>query len=350
MTQRVKLFLKRWWRGVRNFLKHRWGTILIAVGVLAVVGGAIALIDHMLYLRNVEGRLWFTWVGFDSYETVIIQETNDGDIVTRQQHPGKTLWNWMELLIVPFSLSLTVIAFNYFLKKSDQKRIEDQKNEQALQEYLKEMSKLLLEHNLYEANRSDDVRFVAMALTNNVLTRLDGKRKGEIIQFLYVAGLIKCNIDSNWRVIDDDKYPRPLVALDKVDLSEIILPRGIWSGAKMPGLYMVEADFSSASLADTFLVKSNFSSSWFSGADLNGANFSGSDISSSIFLKCNLEGVDFTKANLNRTIIFPKDLRKVKSLEGCIMPRGEVYDPNKALEKQTMIDDSGNNMSEPKHN
>ena len=248
----------------------------------------------------------------------------------------KTLWDWMELLLVPLSLSLALVAINQIIQRNDQKEADEQSNEEALQEYLKEMSKLLLEHNLYNAKQKDEVRFIAMALTNSVLARLDGIRKGYVLNFLYSAGLINCRLSSDWQLETSEDKPRPMVLIDKADLSEISMPRGIWRGAQMPSICLTGSDFAKADLYEVNLSRSVLRGSWFDNTRLKKANLSGCDLSGAAFTNCNLEGADFSNANLRAAILFTEDLRKVKSLDGCIMYDGEVYDPQKPLEEQGM--------------
>ncbi len=104
-----------------------------------------------------------------------------------QQQPQiptiKTLWDWMDLLFVPIALSFAVVFINQVLQKQAKRKEEDQQREFALQEYFKEISRLLLEYDLYSAEKNNDVRFIAMALTHNVLERLNGQRKGLVLNF-----------------------------------------------------------------------------------------------------------------------------------------------------------------------
>jgi hypothetical protein len=115
---------------------------------------------------------------------------------------GKTIWDWLQLLIVPFAL--TVIGFLFTMQQDiRQQKIEDQRAESerqlgeqraqdaALQAYLDQMSTLLLaDEGLRESKEGSEVRTLARARTLTVLGRLDGDRKWSVIQFLYESGLI----------------------------------------------------------------------------------------------------------------------------------------------------------------
>lgn len=56
-------------------------------------------------------------LGLKAYEKVLIaDETQDAQtrkhIVTHKSQPGKTLWDWLQLLIVPVVLAIVAFSFN----------------------------------------------------------------------------------------------------------------------------------------------------------------------------------------------------------------------------------------------
>ena len=85
---------------------------------------------------------------------------------------SKTLWDWMELLIVPIILVVIAIWFNKNTSDRDRKIAVDNREEEALNNYFAHMSELLLDHNLYIANKNSDVRFIALAETLSVLRQV----------------------------------------------------------------------------------------------------------------------------------------------------------------------------------
>jgi len=242
----------------------------------------------------------------------------------------------MDLLLVPLSLSFAVIFINRLLQKQAQRKEEDQRHELALQEYFREISRLLLEYDLYSATKEDDARFIAMALTHNVLGRLDGQRKGLVLNFLFAVNLIRCKKNTDWSTETTDDIPRPIVVISKADLSGLFLPRGLWRGAKLTNVYITDSDFTDANLSNADLTDSVLSHSWFYQVDFRNAILSGCDLRFSIFLYCNFEGADLTNANLMHAAITPEDLRKAKSLEGCITYSGAIYDPSKSIDEQSI--------------
>jgi uncharacterized protein HemX len=106
---------------------------------------------------------------------------------------GKTIWDWMQLLIVP--LALTGIGIYFTMQQNErQQQIEDQRTQEAqkienqraqaeqelahqgaqdaaLQAYLDQMSQLMLEGDLRGSEEGSEVRTLARARTRTVLAR-----------------------------------------------------------------------------------------------------------------------------------------------------------------------------------
>src|SRR5713101_6023346 len=122
---------------------------------------------------------------------------------------GKTLYDWLQLLIIPAVLAVGGYLFNYTTSRNEQKTTQlrdqterdiasDNQREAALQEYIDKMSELLLEKKLRESGEDDEVRTIARVRTLTVLPRLDGDRKGRVVQFLHESGLI----DKDQKIVD----------------------------------------------------------------------------------------------------------------------------------------------------
>ncbi len=84
---------------------------------------------------------------------------------------------------------------------------------------------MLLHENLRESKPENEVRKIARVRTLTVLRRLDGLRKGSVLQFLHESGLI----DKDKRIID-------------------------LRGAHLDGAYLDHADLRGASLEDACLA------------------------------------------------------------------------------------------------
>jgi len=183
---------------------------------------------------------------------------------------GKTLWDWLALLIVPAVLAAGAYGINSAQTSRDQRREDKREKQQdkiaadtrysaALGAYLQQMSGLIADKNLANTSGTDKdddgfddspIAGLAQSLTMTVLRQLDGERKGQVVQFLARAGLIK----------NDDTA---VVELYGADLRE-------------------------AKLFDSFL-----SNAYFGGADLRGADLRHAWIDETSFQSADLRGADF---------------------------------------------------------
>jgi hypothetical protein len=115
--------------------------------------------------------------------------------------PNRTLWDWLELLIIPVVIAGGGLWFNQQQERQredvrrQQERgleIENQRaQDEALQTYLDQIGQLLLdrERPLRQSEEGDEVRTLARTLT--VLSTLESDlRKRSVVEFLYEADLI----------------------------------------------------------------------------------------------------------------------------------------------------------------
>src|SRR5437763_11403843 len=117
---------------------------------------------------------------------------------------GKTLWDWLQLLILPILFVIGGFWLNQIQKSREERTTEqraqteleiaaDNQREAALQAYIDKMSELLLKEGLRDSKPEDEVRKIARVRTLTVLQRLDRLdeiRKRSLLQFLYEANLI----------------------------------------------------------------------------------------------------------------------------------------------------------------
>ena len=114
---------------------------------------------------------------------------------------GKTLWDWMQLLVVPFALAIIAFLFNRAERKNEQRIASDNQQEASLQGYLDKMSELLLHEEIRKPvfksalsfDAQNEAQHVARARTLTVLSKLDASRKRSVIQFLDESHLITKN-------------------------------------------------------------------------------------------------------------------------------------------------------------
>src|ERR1700693_5191907 len=101
---------------------------------------------------------------------------------------GKTLWDWLQLLIIPAVLAIGGYLFNYSTSRNERNAADrhnqtereiaqDNQREATLQEYINKMSELLLERKLRESREDAEVRIIARVRTLTALRGLDAIRK-----------------------------------------------------------------------------------------------------------------------------------------------------------------------------
>ena len=134
---------------------------LVAVGIVVACTSGIALIVGIIggYLFN------WNWTGVSQ----------------------KTLWDWMQLLIIPVVLALGGYLFTFTISRNERKAsdrhnqtereiAQDNQREAALQTYIKDMSELLLHENLRGEHSKKETQDIAQVQTITILRRLDADR------------------------------------------------------------------------------------------------------------------------------------------------------------------------------
>jgi hypothetical protein len=113
--------------------------------------------------------------------------------------PKQTLWDWLQLLIIPAVLAGVGLWFNRQQREQELQNAARRAQDEALQAYLDQIGQLLLDKDpsLRQAKEDDEVRMLARARTLTVLGRLDGERKGSIVQFLSESTLIQKEAGAN---------------------------------------------------------------------------------------------------------------------------------------------------------
>jgi hypothetical protein len=140
-----------------------------------------------------------------------------------------TLWNWMDLLIIPVVLAIGGYLFTRSENRATRVAAEQRAQDDALQAYLDQMSAMLIPTNqdqpsLYKARPGDSLSSVARARTLTVLPRLDADRKARVVQFLYESGLIAKD--------------RPILDLRGANLMGADLSMADLSWAELSGAYL----------------------------------------------------------------------------------------------------------------
>jgi uncharacterized protein YjbI with pentapeptide repeats len=290
------------------------------------------------------------------------EQTGQSKAWTHREFGGKTVWDWLQLLIVPIMLSLITFAFTW-QQNARQQHIEDQRTQQAqeiedrraqaerdlqeqraqqatLQAYLDQMGTLLLDRGLRNASEDSDVRRLARARTLVVLDALGSDRQDRVFRFLQETELIQYRPPDRPPIISL-KYAslRDLELTGKqllrgTDLTQAWLTGADLSEAHLEGADLSGAHLGGADLTGAYLQDAKLSGAYLYGTNLGGANLSGADLSDAEgrfesgarMIRTRLDGADLSGANLTNARVTGEQLREAESLAGATMPDGQKYE------------------------
>lgn len=344
----------------RLWLSNIWGIVKKPLIWSVSFLGLLAVILVLTY--RVPGS------GFGQYEVTKIDPATNNLIEIEVHY--RTLWDWLELLVIPGFLAIIAFVFNRAERDRDHIRELDRQRENALNNYYDQIERLI--STGLEANTSgNQLLEIARGRSLSTLRMLDGYRKGLLFMFLYDIGLITSN---------PSEQKGPLISLKNADLSGLILgsthfgPRSQFGHPiGLNGIDLSEADLRKAKLSDLRLYNMNFSGANLSAADLknvviansdltatnlNHSNLSNAYLTDCSLINCNLSNAnlsfakfdstlfystdfadpespyrdftDFTRANINQSIflsdVHPDQLRKARIHKGTALPGGSVYD------------------------
>ncbi len=246
--------------------------------------------------------------------------------------PGKTLWDWLDLLIVPAILAVGVFMLNWTLqqaslrhdeqlKKIERERSEKQQelerrlaaeqqkmelniandrlNEHRLQGYLDRMTDLLLEKKLNSSESDISVRTVARARTLTTIRMLDTERKGLLLRFLY-----ELSLNSSGQPSPSETSLVGIIDLQDVDMRGVLLNHVDLRRADLHGINLCEASLQEADLSWASLHNANLKK-----ADLCNANLHDADLRLSILIEAKLHNAKLNTANLNGANLSGANLR-----------------------------------------
>src|SRR5918995_1714244 len=227
------------------------------------------------------------------------------------------------------SLTATAAVGNlYFSRRNlEQQHIIEERRfqDEALQAYYTQLGDLLTEHALKKTKPEDDVALLARAQTLTVVRRLDASRKGDLVRFLYGAGLIS----GDGAIVDlfgANLFGADLVGADLsgVNLRGVNLALAHLSGAAD----LRRADLSEAKLSWADLVGANLFGANLQGANLFGALLRHADLGHADLSGVNLRDADLRYADLRdaRNVTEEQLEEQAASLKGATMPNGQMYE------------------------
>lgn len=237
----------------------------------------------------------------------------------------KTLWDWLQLLVVPVAVAVGTFALNQAAKKREEESQQEQKErEQSIEEqrrkndleieerrahdaalntYLDQMGQMLLAEGLRSSEEDADLRVLARARTLTTLGRIGPAHKGSVLRFLQEASLIN--------------KEKPVIRLFSADLSgadlaAFLLQDADLRSANLAGADLEQAIMFSALLRSADLRGARVESAFLRFADLRGAKLNNASLKRTWLLQANLEGADLRGANLQGADLSETNLTRAK--------------------------------------
>ena len=314
-----------------HFLLDSPLTVLRAATVVAAVVVLIRIGQH------------YEWTGFGK----LVQPKPDNKDI----QPRKTLWDWLQLLVVPVALA----GIGYFFTMQQDIRQQDIENERArqaqkiedhraaaereltekraqyaaLQAYLDQMGTLLLNRNLRAADQDSNVRNVARARTLTTLAVLDPYRKQKVLRFLNETKLIQRSSPDG----------QPVISLRYAEMQGVKLGHiGQLGGFDLKGIVAVNADLSNAHMLNADVHGADLREADLSEAVLTKADLLGSKLIGAKLTNTDLTNTDLTNTDLTDAQVTDEQLDAAKSLEGATMPDGKTLRSDKMPNGPTFED------------
>lgn len=241
-------------------------------------------IATLLFVLSLVGLVWLgyqvAWTGFPARS-----EPSEGTIA------AKTLWDWLELLVVPAALALGAFVLEGSRDRTARAIEDDRQKQQVLDDYFTYLSDLLLNGKLVGEDISPHGKDLARTRTLAALRILDGRRKAELLQFLYEA-----------RLIDAD----PIVDLNGADLSGAELDEASLVGAELRGVYFNRASIRDANLRKIDVRGSDFSDANLADADLRQAKLAQARLDRTNLAGALLEDAELVDAYREKAVLTPE--------------------------------------------
>lgn len=270
---------------------------LYAATILAVIFAVGVVVAALLYAAyQFPGTSGFGRSDFTRETTHYEETTGEGDSaftrdVVEEPRRAKTLWDWLQLLIVPVLLAGGGIWFNLQQERRNHEGEDQRECDAAVQSYIDQIGRLLVDRYLRTSTRSDDVYQLARTLTLRVLKRLNESlvfypgansvplQKREVLDFLYLSKLIE--------------GAEPVISLEGADMTSINLADTTFIGINLMGAKIVDAVLDRANLTRALLLGAALDRANLDRTILRSANLTGATVSKSQLRQCgsaNLEG------------------------------------------------------------
>jgi Pentapeptide repeats (8 copies) len=236
-------------------IKRRGWSRLLIVSIIIITVSALVFISYV-------DRDWPEWTGFGRSIDVI---DNGRGQVTVEAQPRKTLWDLLDLLIVPAILAGGAYWLQQAGKRREQYIQKQQARETTLQNYLDKMTDLLVKERILNTQLADAERSIIRSRTLTTLRRLDAVRKGIVVRFLHESGLISGD--------------HPFIDLNEANLNHAHLRHADLKDANLFRVKLEQANLSETNLSYADLRRASLSEANLTGAILHGAQLFSTNLS-----------------------------------------------------------------------
>lgn len=218
---------------------------------------------------------------------------------------GRTIWDWLQLAIIPVALGIVALLCQQANRRSqsklaqlrseqDQQQAAAARRETLYQQYADFMADLIQQQELLPTSLPDPTLCQTVReRTIAVLRQLDGRRAGFIFSALREAGLLEATepiVDLKQAVFSQVQWQD--ADLRHLSLQEVQFDAADLRGSVLRGIQLHAATFRQADLRETVFARALLSDVDFQGADLRNA-----DLSRAVLVNVNLDGalLDGTK-------------------------------------------------------
>jgi uncharacterized protein YjbI with pentapeptide repeats len=293
--------------------------------LIVIVSGVLAVLAALAW-PTIEEPLGLTAVNPSRFWVAIIVATTFGITCSLVYFVAKkSLWDFLDLLIVP--LALAIIGYGFAVQQqARQTQLETQRDKraqaveqqraqnEALQAYLGQMSHLILEKGLPGAAEGDTVFTLAQARTTTGISQFDGTHNRAVTRFLSDSGLLRDPALLAKADLEGAKLPKAVLPkaylvgthLNGANLTEAVLSSAVFSATEKEGgdtipitaADLTRADLTKASLLEADLSGCTLDKVTLTKAALQGANLSGASLEDANLTKAALQGADLSGASL----------------------------------------------------
>jgi hypothetical protein len=244
---------------------------------------SIGIIVTLIVLAAIALAVWWfgwDWTGFNGgYSQITTTSTSHGTTTVTAKPPGKTFWDWLQLLIIPAVIAVGGYLFSLAVSRNEQRNTKDNQQEAALQVYIDKVSELLLHERLGESPPPHEVVIIVRARTATVLRILDPIRRASLIQFLSQSGILALCVENTAKSSFDwplkNEYSLEDIDLRETNFNGVNLSMIHLEGANLQGASLREANLEGTDLGRANLQMANLMHANLQRANLFGANLQG---------------------------------------------------------------------------